>query len=73
MAEAGAAIELAVVNTVENDHVIVGEPFHKGRAGSSCGPRRRAPRAGSGRTVVAARQPGPDRLRQERYWLPARC
>ena len=33
MAVAGAAIELAAMHRVENDHGIVSEPYHEGRAG----------------------------------------
>lgn len=33
MAVAGAAIELATMHKVENDHGLLSEPFHKGRPG----------------------------------------
>jgi hypothetical protein len=43
MVVTGAAIEIAVVYKVKNDHGIVSEPFHEGRPGRCCGRPRRAP------------------------------
>ena len=52
---AGAAIELAVVHKVENDHGIVSEPFHEGRAGKLMRAAKTCTAAGAGLTVLAWR------------------
>ena len=55
MAVAGAAIELAAVHKVENDHGIVSEPFHIGRAGKLLKAAKACTTAGAALTVVAGR------------------
>jgi hypothetical protein len=55
MAVAGAAIELAVVHKVENDHGIVSEPYHVGRPGKMLRAAKACTAAGAGLTVVAGR------------------
>ncbi|WP_347058971.1 NrfD/PsrC family molybdoenzyme membrane anchor subunit [Blastococcus sp. HT6-30] len=55
MAMAGAAIELAVVHKVENDHGIVSEPFHEGRPGTFMRAARTCTAVGAGLTAVAGR------------------
>ncbi len=55
MAVTGAAIELAAVHKVENDHGIVSEPFHIGRAGKLLKAAKACTAAGAGLTVVAGR------------------
>jgi hypothetical protein len=55
MAVAGAAIELAAVHKVENDHGIVSEPYHIGRAGKLLKAAKACTTVGAGLTVVAGR------------------
>jgi hypothetical protein len=55
MAVTGAAIELAVVHKVENEHGIVSEPYHEGRAGKFMKAAKACTAAGAGLTVVAGR------------------
>jgi hypothetical protein len=58
-AVAGAAVELAAMHKVENDHGIVSEPYHEGRAGTFLRAARACTVAGAGLTVVAGRsRPG---------------
>ena len=51
MAVPGAAIELAAMHKVENDHGIVSEPFHEGRPGSFMRAAKACTAAGAGLTV----------------------
>ena len=55
MAVTGAAIELAAMHQVENDHGIVSEPYHVGRAGKLMRAAKACTAAGAGLTVVAGR------------------
>jgi hypothetical protein len=55
MAVAGAAVELAAVHKMENDHGIVSEPFHIGRAGKLLKAAKACTAVGAGLTVVAGR------------------
>ena len=55
MAVAGAAIELAAMHRVENDHGIVSEPYHEGRAGMLLRAAKACTAAGAGLTVLAGR------------------
>jgi DMSO reductase anchor subunit len=55
MAVTGAAIELAAMHKVENDHGIVSEPFHIGRAGMLLKAAKACTAAGAGLTLVAGR------------------
>ncbi|MGY1723830.1 NrfD/PsrC family molybdoenzyme membrane anchor subunit [Blastococcus sp. SYSU DS0533] len=55
MAVAGAAIELAVVHKVENDHGIESEPYHEGRPGRLMQAAKTCTAAGAGLTVLAGR------------------
>ena len=56
MAVAGAAIELAVVHRVENDHDLLSEPFHEGRPGAFMRAAKACTAAGAGLTVLAGRR-----------------
>jgi hypothetical protein len=56
MAVAGAAIELAVVHQVENDHGLLSEPFHEGRPGAFMRAAKACTAAGAGLTVLAGRR-----------------
>ncbi len=55
MAVMGAAIELAAMHKVENDHGIVSEPFHEGRPGKLMQAAKACTAAGAGLTVLAGR------------------
>jgi formate-dependent nitrite reductase membrane component NrfD len=55
MAVTGAAIELAAMHKVENDHGLVSEPFHIGRAGKLLKAAKACTAAGAGLTLVAGR------------------
>ncbi|MCZ2858505.1 NrfD/PsrC family molybdoenzyme membrane anchor subunit [Blastococcus sp. VKM Ac-2987] len=55
MAIAGATIELAAMHKVENDHGIVSEPYHEGRAGTLMRAAKTCTAAGAGLTAVAGR------------------
>ena len=55
MAIAGAVIELAAMHKVENDHGIVSEPYHEGRAGTLMRAAKTCTAAGAGLTAVAGR------------------
>jgi DMSO reductase anchor subunit len=55
MAVTGAAVELAAMHKVENDHGIVSEPYHLGRAGTLMRAAKTCTAAGAGLTVVAGR------------------
>jgi DMSO reductase anchor subunit len=55
-AVAGAAVELAAMHKVENDHGIVSEPYHEGRAGTLLRAAKACTVAGAGLTVVAGRR-----------------
>jgi hypothetical protein len=55
MAVTGAAVELAVMHKVENDHGIVSEPYHEGRAGKLLRAAKACTAAGAGLTVLAGR------------------
>ncbi len=55
MAVAGAAIELAAMHKVENDHGLLSEPFHEGRPGKLMRAAKACTAAGAGLTVVAGR------------------
>lgn len=55
----GAAVELAAMHKVENDHGVVSEPFHIGRAGKLLRAARACTAAGAvGATVVGGRRWG---------------
>jgi hypothetical protein len=55
MAVTGAAIELAVVQRVENGHGIVSEPYHEGRAGTLLRAAKACTAAGAGLTLLTGR------------------
>jgi hypothetical protein len=55
MAIAGAAIELAAMHKVENDHGILSEPFHEGRPGKLMQAAKACTAAGAGLTALAGR------------------
>ena len=55
MAVAGAAIELAAMHKVENDHGLLSQPFHEGRPGRFMQAAKACTAAGAGLTVVAGR------------------
>jgi hypothetical protein len=55
MAVTGAAVELAAMHKVENDHGIVSQPYHLGRAGKFIQAAKACTAAGAGLTVVAGR------------------
>jgi formate-dependent nitrite reductase membrane component NrfD len=55
MAVTGAAIELAAMHKVENDHGIVSEPYHLGRSGKFIQAAKVCTVAGAGLTVLAGR------------------
>ncbi|NEK84244.1 polysulfide reductase NrfD [Blastococcus saxobsidens] len=55
MAVAGAAIELAAMHKVENDHGIESEPYHEGRPGKFMQAAKACTAVGAGLTVVAGR------------------
>jgi hypothetical protein len=55
MAVTGAAIELAAMHKVENDHGILSEPFHEGRPGKLMQAAKACTAAGAGLTVLAGR------------------
>ncbi len=56
MAVVGSAIELAAMHKVENEHGIVSEPYHLGRAGKLLKIARACTAAGAGLTVVAGKR-----------------
>jgi hypothetical protein len=56
MAVVGAAVELAAMHRVENDHGIVSEPYHEGRAGTMLRAAKACTVAGAALTVVAGRR-----------------
>ncbi|MGY2002803.1 NrfD/PsrC family molybdoenzyme membrane anchor subunit [Blastococcus sp. SYSU DS1024] len=56
MAMAGAAIELAAMHKVENDHGILSEPFHEGRPGKLMRAAQACTAVGAGLTAVAGRK-----------------
>jgi hypothetical protein len=51
----GAVVELAVMHKVENDHGIVSEPYHVGRAGKLLRAAKACTATGAGLTVLAGR------------------
>jgi Polysulphide reductase, NrfD len=55
MGVTGAAIELAAMHKVENDHGIVSEPYHEGRAGKLMTAAKTCTASGAALTVVAGR------------------
>jgi hypothetical protein len=55
MAVTGAAIELAAMHKVENDHGIVSEPYHLGRAGKLMKAAKACTASGAALTVLAGR------------------
>ncbi|TFV62783.1 UNVERIFIED_ORG: nitrite reductase [Bacillus sp. AZ43] len=55
MAIAGAAIELAAMHKVENDHGILSEPFHEGRPGRLMRAAKTATATGAGLAAIAGR------------------
>ena len=55
MGVTGAAIELAAMHKVENDHGIVSEPFHIGRAGKLLKAAKACTATGAALTVLAGR------------------
>jgi hypothetical protein len=55
MTVTGAALELAVVQQVENDESIVSESYHHGRAGKFMRAAKTCTAAGAGLTVVGGR------------------
>jgi hypothetical protein len=54
-AVAGVAAELAAMHRVENDHGIVSEPYHEGRAGTFLRAAKACTVSGAGVTVLAGR------------------
>lgn len=52
----GAALELGVMNRVENGHGIVSEPYHQGKAGALLRAAKACTAGGAGLTVVAGRR-----------------
>jgi len=56
MGVTGAAIELAAMHKVENDHGIVSEPYHEGRAGKLLKVAKACTASGAALTVVAGRR-----------------
>jgi hypothetical protein len=56
MGVTGAAIELAAMYKVENDHGIVSEPYHEGRAGTLLKAAKACTASGAALTVVAGRR-----------------
>ena len=55
MGVTGAAIELTAMHKVENDHGIVSEPYHQGRAGQLMKAAKTCTASGAALTVVAGR------------------
>ncbi|MGY1762714.1 NrfD/PsrC family molybdoenzyme membrane anchor subunit [Geodermatophilus sp. SYSU D00779] len=56
MAVAGAAIELVAMHRVENEHGIVSEPYHEGKAGRLLRAAKSCTAAGAALTVIAGRR-----------------
>jgi hypothetical protein len=51
----GAALELAAMHRVENDHGLVSEPYHVGRAGALLKAAKACTAVGAGLTALAGR------------------